>query len=233
MARGSRTALAPVFGLALATATCGGAGAQPRPTVFGGVGLGADELAYAGLTLPLASTGPGGGVALRTMVSRSINDYRSAGRRIESEQRRGEASLLYQAFGRWGYVDAGLGARYTDTDLTPQDLGNPNRGGRWDPVVSLSGESSPDRPWQTAGYAAYGFKSEDYYARAELTRAVRPSLRLGAEVILDGDPNYDRRRVGAVLAIGRSGWQVRAAVGAADSDAKDGAYGSIGFRRSF
>lgn len=233
MARRCRTARMLLLGVASAALPLGSSVAQPGPTVFGGVGVGADRLAYAGVTVPF-STANAGGLAVRAIISGSENKYRGAGVTVESEEIRGEAALLYQRSGPWGYFDVGAGARYTDTDLSPDDPGNPNRGGQWDPIVSMSGESSGGDPWQVAGFASYGFESEEYFARAELTRAVTPFVRLGAEAVFDGDPNYDRRRAGAVLAFGRSDWQVRVAVGGAESKgAKDGTYGSVGFRRSF
>lgn len=232
MPRGTRIAASVALGLGLAATAVGPAGAQSGPTVFGGAGIGADRLTYAGVTVPLTGGGPRG-FALRGIVSASENKYRSGDIRIKSEQVRGEAAVLYQASGAWGYFDAGVGARYVDTDLSPDDPGNPNRGGQWDPVVSVSGESSSANPWQVAGFASYGFESEEYYARAELTRAVTPYVRLGAEAAFDGDPQYDRQRAGVVVAFGKADMQLRFSVGAADSKARDGAYATIGFRRSF
>ena len=233
MAAASRIASGLALGLAWAGMSLGAAAAQPRPTVFGGVGLGADRLAFVGATVPVGTARGSQGLALRGIVSGSQNRYDGAGGRVKSEQGRAEAALLYQRWGGWGYFDAGVGGRYTDTDLSPDDPGNPNRGSQWDPMVSVSGESARANPWQVAGFASYGFSSEDYYVRGELTRAVGGGLRLGVEAIFDGDPNYDRRRAGVVAAFGGADWQLRLAVGGADSRARDGAYGSVGVRRSF
>lgn len=233
MAAASRIASRLALGLISASVPLGASLAQPGPTVFGGVGVGADRLAFAGVTVPVARMSGEGGLAVRGIVSGSDNRYDGPTGRVKSEQVRGEAALLYQRWGPWGYFDAGVGARYTDTDLSPDDPGNPNRGSQWDPMVSISGETTPARAWQVGGFASYGFNSEDYYVRAEVTRAVGPGFRLGVEAILDGDPNYDRQRAGAVAAFGGGDWQIRFAAGAADSKARDGAYGSVSLRRTF
>lgn len=225
--------LARAMGLALVTAAAGwpagNTAAQVPATVFGGAGVGADEMAYLGATVPVG----GSGFALRGIVSTSQYKYRSAGTRITSDQVQGEVSALYQRAGPNGYFDLGVGARYTDTDLSPGDPGNRSQGDEWDVVLSMSGQTAPG-PWRAAGFASYAVDSEDYYVRAELTRAVRPSVRLGLEAVLDGDPNYDRRRAGVLLGVSTSPrWEAHIAVGASDSKARDGAYASIGFRRSF
>lgn len=235
MARPLRLACAaclPVAGLAAAL-TATGAAAQAQGTVFAGGAFGADRTAYAGVAAPVPGSRIGHGWAVRAIVSATEYDYRSGGTKISGEEVRAELSALLQRSGSWGYIDAGLGARYVDIRLSPADPGNPRRGDHWDAAVSVSGEGIAD-PWRVTGFAAYGLDFEDYYVRADVTRAVTPSVRLGVEAVANGDPAYDQQRLGAVVAYAPgSDWEIQFAVGASESNARDGAYGAVGFRRTF
>lgn len=230
--RARPVALLPLCALAgLAPA---GALAQGAPTtVFAGATFGEDELAYAGVTVPLPGDG-GGGPAIRAIVSRTEYDYRSSVLgNVEGREVRGDVSALYQVFGPMGYFDIGLGARYVDTKLSPRDPGNDREGGQWEAVASLSGQAAAG-PWRMAGFGSYGFDIHDYYARGEITHAIAPRVRLGAEASADGDRTYDRRRLGALLGFSPDpAWEIQLSAGGTDSDDHEGAYGAVAFRRTF
>jgi hypothetical protein len=228
-----RRILPRVASVFLATAVLGtpGAGALAQPTVFGGGTFGSDELAYLGVTVPLNTTGTG--LALRGIASGSRYDYRSEGLKIEGRQARGDVSLLAQTSSANLYADAGVGARYVDTHLSPRDPANPRHGGRWEAAVSGSVQARTD-PWRVTGFASYGFDQRDYFVRADLSRAVTRTVRLGVETLLDGDRTYDRRRLGVLAAFSTApNWEVQVSVGGADSNARSGAYGGLSFRRTF
>jgi hypothetical protein len=215
--------------LATAALAASSGGASAQPTVFGGVSFGSDELAYLGATVPLNSTGTG--LALRGIASGSEYSYVSNGVKIDGRQVRGDVSLLAQTSTANTYADAGVGVRYVDTHLSPDDPFNPGRG-RWEAAVSASFQATGD-PWRVTGFGSYGFDQHDYFIRGDVTRAVTPRIRLGAEALFDGDRTYDRRRIGAVAAYSTSPkWEVQVSVGAAE-DHRNGAYGGVSFRRTF
>lgn len=209
------------------------AAAQERTTIFGGVNFGEDEGAYAGLTIAPPGSRIGEGWAVRTSVSGSKYEYQSNGIGIEGKEVRGEVAVLHQWSGAWGYADVGLGARYVNTDLSPQDPGNERRGVRWAPTLSVTGQRVMG-PWRVAGFASTGIGDDDYFVRGELTRAVSSQVRFGVEAAADGDPSYERQKVGAVLSFAPADtWEVTFAAGALYADKDDGAYGGISFSRRF
>lgn len=209
------------------------ASGQERTTVFGGVNFGEDEGAYLGATF----TPPGGrigqGWGLRTTVSGSQYEYETNGVEISGEEVRAEAAILHQWSGAWGYVDVGVGARYVNTELSPQDPGNERGGVQWSPTLSATAQRVAG-PWRLEGFASTGLGDEDYFVRGEVTRAVGPTVRLGVEAAMDGDPNYERQRVGAVVSFAPAEtWEVQFVAGALYGDNDDGAYGGISFSRRF
>lgn len=226
---GPATALLVAPCLALAC----GSSAAAEGTAFGGAILGHDRLIYAGVTVPLHAVQNDQAWAVRGMVSAGDNSYVAGIGKIKEKQVRADLSALYQVFGAWGYVDAGLGVRYVDTRLSPRDPGNRENGAQWEPVASASGQRI-EGPWRVSGFGSYGFRVRDYYVRGDVSRAVTPMLRLGAEAIFDGDRNDDRQRFGPLLIVAPSrGFEVQLSAGASHSKDRDGAYAAIGFRRSF
>jgi hypothetical protein len=226
---GSATAFLVAPCLALAC----GSSAAAESTVFGGAILGHDRLVYAGVTVPLHAVQNDQTWAVRGTLSAGDNNYIAAIGKITEKQVRADLSALYQVFGSWGYVDAGLGARYVNTRLSPRDPGNRERGAQWEPVASASGQRS-EGPWRVSGFGSYGFRVRDYYVRGDVSRTVTPMLRLGAEAIFDGDRNDDRQRFGPLLIVTPSrDFELQLSAGASHSNVRDGAYAAIGFRHSF
>lgn len=224
----------PSAALALALSlTAGAAVADPQGAVFAGGAVGIDQSAYAGVVLALPGSRLGQGWAVRAGVSGSEYDYDSSGVRIDGSQRRGELMAVRQWSGAQGYFNLAAGGRYTDTDLSPRDPGNSRQGGGWDVAVSADGARTMG-PWRAGFFGSYGFDVEDYYLRGDLTHAIGPRMRLGAEIGVDGDPAYERRRIGAVVAFApRPEWEVRLSAGGMESDTRNGAYGGIELTRTF
>ena len=207
--------------------------AAPRPTLFGGGVLARDESGYLGATVPFAALGDHSSLAVRATLSASRYEYASDTLgRVSGRETRGDISLLYQLAYPDAYVDAGLGARLVHTGLSPNDPGNPRRGDKTELAASLSGQRTFDA-WRLAGFGSYGFTIHDYYARAELTRAVTPKLRLGGEITAEGDRTYDRRRYGVLLAVSTDpAWEIQFSAGAQDQRHRSGGYAAISFRRA-
>lgn len=208
--------------------------AAPRPTFYGGGVLARDDSGYLGATVPFVSLDEASSLAVAATLSASRYAYASTALgRVRGQETRCDVSLLYQLAYPDSYLEAGVGVRLVHTGLSPDDPGNTRRGDRTEAAVSLAGQHGFGA-WRLAGYGSYGVSVRDYYARAELTRAVSPMLRLGGEITAEGDRTYDRRRYGLLLAASRdSAWEVQLSAGAQDQAHRSGGYAAIGFRRAF
>lgn len=206
----------------------------PSTTIYGGGEVGGDKSAYLGVVAPLPGATQTQGWAVRGVVSGGRYDYETQGVEIEGEYVQGDVFLVRQNAGAWGYVNFGVGARYTDTDLSPNDPGNDRNGSKADAVLTADGVRRFGA-WETGAYAEYGVRMQAYFLRADVTRAVGGAgLRLGVEGAIEGDENYDKQRVGAVAVLQRSdALSFRVSAGVKTSDNGDDGYVGLGFVRSF
>ena len=183
-------------------AAFGAAGAQAQTTgaVFAGADYGRDWSAAVGIVAaPIDSRW-----AVRAIASTGGYDYNSNGGTVDADYNQAEVVLLHQRSGSWGYFNVGGGARYTDTTLSPDDVGNGRRGGNWDALITADGVRRAG-DWETGAFASYGIDMQEYYVRGRITRRVgSDSFRLGVEVVAQGDQTYDRQGV-AVVALRRVG----------------------------
>ena len=219
---------AAIPALALAFSV-GSAFAQSAGAVFAGGETGRDWSAYAGAVWALEMGGDARW-AVRGIASTGGYDYRSSSVEVESKYGQAEVVLLRQTSGAWGYLNVGGGARFTDTDLEPDDPGNGRRGGRWDALIAADGVRRI-QDWEVGGFATYGVDMEEYFVRGRVTRGVGTNgLRLGVETVVQGDPNYDRQGV-ALVAMHRqdSGLEWTATAGLRGGEG----HFSIGLVRSF
>ncbi|MEN5169496.1 cellulose biosynthesis protein BcsS [Brevundimonas pondensis] len=227
----------PALLLAATLVACGlfsPAMAQDRPAIFGGGFVANDQFGYLGALVPLPGAHPDQGWAVRPIASAGSYDYRRGGSDFDADFVNLELSLVHRRSGEWGYLNLGVGARYSDTDLSRDDPQNPRQGQQWDALLSVDGARYAGA-WRTVGFASYGVDIEDYYVRGEVTRQMRPGgPRLGAEAILEGDPTYDRQALGAVIAFEpTAGTEVRVSVGGRVGDGDTEPYLAIGLSRSF
>lgn len=230
---GSRFRIAGAGLLAAWAALAPAAAARAQGTVFGGVVAGDVRTAYVGVAAPLPGARVGQGLALRAILSGSQYKYDAAFGRVRGRDLRADVSLLWQVSDAHTYFDFGLGGRYVDTRLKPDDPGNPRRGGHWEGVVSAGGQQTFD-PWYASEFGAYGFQGRDYFVRGDVTRRIAGPWRLGVEAQADGARDYARRSVGAVLALSASpAWEVKLSGGVTDQSHRSGGYGGLTFRRSF
>lgn len=206
---------------------------QERGVVFAGGTIAPSSSAYVGTSVALPGGALGRGPALRVVGSWSEFNYTSGATSIDGRSAGIAVAGVYQWSGSWGYANISAGVAYRDTDLSPDDPGNPNRGTQWDGVVGVDGMRNLG-DWRVGGLASYGFNLEEYYARLELTRAVSGTLRLGAEGVAQGDPNFERQQLGALVAFAPAPrWEVRLSAGAFFEDTGDGAYGAVALSRTF
>jgi len=175
----------------------GPAFAQQKGDWFAGGGLDDDKSVFGGVQYALPGSRLGSGWAVRGSAYTGSYSYVRDNHEIDADYTGGEAALLYQWSGAWGYADAGAIARYVDTDLSPYDRLNPRRGSQVSAAFSAEGMRIWG-PWKLSGFAEYGVRIEDYLVRASLTHQITDRLRLGLDTSTQGDETYNRQHVGVL-----------------------------------
>jgi hypothetical protein len=206
--------------------------AQDKGSIFAGGSVGEDRSAFLGGSIALPGATLGHGPAARAILSGGDYHYDSGGQEIKGDYGAADLALLYQFSGAWGYANIGGGAHYADTDLSPNDPGNQRQGSHWDAMVTADGARNMG-DFRATAFGSYVFDVEDYYVRADLTRALG-ATRLGVEGVVLGDPSYQRRMVGLVVGYAPvSSWEIRLSAGYSDSDTHNGGYAALLFSRAF
>lgn len=218
-------------------AVSGSAHAQtPRGVWFTGGTVGDSLSGYAGAIHSLPGASLGHGLAMRVSANAGNYEYDAGPARIDADYVGGEAALVYQVSGPWGWANGAVGPRYTHTRLSPADPGNARSGSRWD--IGLQTDGALDgKAWRLGWFGSYGPFDEAYQARLQIGRkfAAQELLRLGVEGGVQGDPSYRKTSIGAFAAIGLGGrFELQLGSGVTkEEDRKVRAYGSIGLSRVF
>ena len=229
---------AAVAAPALVALGCVLASAPARAQVSGAVFTGGDfdqnDSGYLGAQIAAAKLRGGATVQVRAVATGGVYAYRRDGRMIDGWFVGAQVGPMMQWAGADGYFEAGVGARYVDTRLSPRDPQNRRRGGVFDALLSVDGQRR-SAAWTATGYAEYGTGIEDYLVRASVTRDVAPRWRVGPEVILQGDPTYDRQRGGVLFGWRRSASsEIQFSVGGGRQSGRGGdAYGTVAFTHAF
>lgn len=153
---------------------------------------------YAGVVMPIHSRlgGLGNGIVQRLWVDRLTYSYDSSGQQTQAEQRGIEGSLGYQKSGPWGSWATFAGAVYRDTQLSPDDQGNPARGGKFHGRIQLEGERILSKDWRANVIASYVTGQNSYWARGRLLYNLNERMLTGPEAITLGDPRFQIMQYG-------------------------------------
>jgi hypothetical protein len=216
--------------LVLASLLHPAARAQDRLLLAGGEYSDAAYYTYTGLILP--GPGPrenGRGFVQRYWIDWFGYEYDGAPGRVEAEAFGAEAALGYGVSSAAGWATVSVGARYTDTDLTPDDPQATARGRQWGAKFQVEGERDVAPSWRAGGIAAYTAGQDSYWARARLMRKLDGAQSLGAEFIANGNTEADATAVGLVFAVQpqASRWSASLKAGYRFQDEADGAYGGL------
>ena len=210
--------------------------AEDRLFLAGGEYSDAAYYTYSGLILP----GPGQRENGRGFVQRYWVDwfgyeYFGAPGRVEAEAFGAEAALGYGTSSEAGWATFSVGARFTSTDLTPDDPTATARGKQWGAKFQLEGEHDLAPAWRAGGIASYTAGQDGYWARLRVMHRFDPSQALGGEFIANGNTEADATAVGLVYAAApkSSRWSVNLKAGYRFQDDADGAYGGIEFGYAF
>lgn len=212
------------------------ASAQDRLFLAGGEYSDAAYYTYSGLILP--GPGPrenGRGFVQRYWVDWFGYEYEGAPGRVEAEAFGAEAALGYGVSSASGWATISVGARYTDTDLTPDDPQATARGKQWGAKFQIEGERDLAPAWRAGGIAAYTAGQDSYWARARVMRRLEAPHSVGVEFIANGNTEADATAAGLVYAFqpSASRWSVNLKAGYRFQDEADGAYGGLEFGYAF
>jgi len=156
-----------LLSLVVLLATASAAVAQDRLLLAGGEYSDAAYYTYSGLILP----GPGPRENGRGFVQRYWIDwfgyqYDGAPGLVEAEAYGAEAALGYGASSESGWATFSVGARFTNTDLSPNDPTATARGKQWGAKFQVEGERDLAPSWRAGGIASYTAGQDSYWARA-------------------------------------------------------------------
>lgn len=158
------------------------------------------QYAYLGMLLPLPGQQLGKGFVQRYWLDYIAYQYdKTSVQTIEARIAGGEAALGYQQSNAGSWWGVYMGARYGNTRLRPDDTGNDDRGGRLRAKLQLEGETDVGAGWRINGIASHLVGDANYWARLRLQTTLRNQLRVGPEVIVQGDSNYSAYKVGAFV----------------------------------
>ena len=207
--------------------------ADPAPQIFVGGQTDFASFGYVGGSVPVFD---GFGVRASGFAGTYQYDGGPTGPtgRVRGDFSGADLEVIYQYTNANTWVNAGVGASYIDTQLTPFDPGNRRHGGQTEAIFTLDG-GHVWGPWRVDGYGSYGELLDDYSVRGSLTHTLSRLWRAGLESSADGDPTYDEERVGplAALRIGPSSEAAISAGVAHQSGRGDGGYVRLAFNHSF
>jgi len=222
--------------LVVFVATASTAVAQDRLLLAGGEYSDAAYYTYSGLILP----GPGPRENGRGFVQRYWIDwfgyqYDGAPGLVEAEAYGAEAALGYGASSESGWATFSVVARFTNTDLSPNDPTATARGKQWGAKFQVEGERDLAPSWRAGGIASYTAGQDSYWARGRVMRRLDESQALGAEFIATGNTEADATAAGVVYALQpkASRWSVNLKAGYRFQQDADGAYGGLEFGYGF
>jgi hypothetical protein len=209
---------------------------QDRLFLAGGEYSEAAYYTYSGLILP----GPGKRENGRGFIQRYWVDwfgyqYDGAPGRVDAEAYGLEAALGYGASSEAGWGTFSVGARFTNTDLSPDDPSATARGKQWGVKVQLEGERDLAPSWRAGGIASYTAGQDGYWARLRVMHRAGGPQAFGGEVIANGNSEANSTAVGLVFAVQpkASKWSVNLKAGYRFQTDADGAYGGIEFGYGF
>jgi hypothetical protein len=210
--------------------------AQDRLFLAGGEYSDAAYYTYSGLILP--GPGPrenGRGFVQRYWVDWFGYQYDGAPGLVEAEAYGAEAALGYGASSESGWATFSVGARFTNTDLSPDDPTATARGKQWGAKFQVEGERDLAPSWRAGGIASYTAGQDSYWARGRVMRRLDESQSLGAEFIANGNTEADATAAGFVYALQPKGsrWSVNLKAGYRFQQDADGAYGGVEFGYGF
>lgn len=184
---------------ALALLCCAGATHAESVLIGGGSLSGQTRVLYGGVVTPLPGKRLADGWSQSLFLTGVRYEYPVAGRDVEGIASGLKYGLMRQHKVARGSVGVGVGVAWHHTSLSPDDLGNRNRGGHLRPIIELQWQSDADRAWRSQVFSQHVFGERSNFVVGFVGRRMASGAAAGPQVSSSGDPNY--RVYGAALAV--------------------------------
>jgi hypothetical protein len=158
-----------------------------------------DYYSYVGMVMPLGQRRDGRGFVQRYWLDRFGYEYDSGNTQVEADAWGAEAAVGYGWSSTRGWSEVSVGARYTDTDLDPDDRSAGARGSQTGAKLQFQGEWAVTDPWRFGFIGSFANQQNSYWSRARLMRSTGERSALGAEALVGGNDEYSSTAAGAVL----------------------------------
>ncbi len=191
----------------LALCLCSSSAMAEYVFVGGGSASAQTRVGYGGLVLPLPGKRLSDGWSQSLFATGVRYEYPVNGRDVEGIATGLKYGLMRQTPVSGGTIGVGGGVAWNHTSLSPDDLGNPNRGGRLRGIVELQWQSDPALAWRSQAFSQYVLGERSNFVVAFVGRRLASGAAIGPQFSSSGDPNY--RVYGAALAV--NGMKVGAA----------------------
>jgi hypothetical protein len=212
-------------------ALCAGANARAgdRLWLAGGEYADAAYYSYTGLIVTGTRNEHGRGFMQRYWLDRYGYEYEGAPGLVQADVWGAEAALGYGGASAGGWWNLSLGARYTDTDLEPDDPKASARGSQIGAKVQAEFEHAIAAEWRVGAIASYASQQNGYWGRVRLMHSSAPTHAIGVEFVASGNDEADATATGLVFTAQPAGsrWSVGVRAGYRFQDVGDGAYGGL------
>lgn len=224
-----------LFFVVAALCSAATANAGERLLLAGGEYADAAYYSYAGLIVQGERGAQGRGFMQRYWLDRYGYEYESAPGLVQADVWGAEAALGYGGASADGWWNVSLGARFTDTDLDPDDLSANARGSQLGAKLQVEVEHAVAVQWRLGAIASYATQQSGYWGRVRAMRSLGSTLEAGAEFVASGNDEADATATGLVLGVkpAHSRWSVNLRAGYRFQDVGDGAYGGLEFGYAF
>lgn len=184
---------------ALALCLCAADGMAESVWVGGASTAVQTRVGYGGIVLPLPGKRLADGWSQSLFATAVRYEYPVNGRNVEGVATGLKYGLMRQLQTSGGMLGVGGGVAWHHTSLSPDDRGNPNRGGRLRGVVELQWRADDTKHWRSQAVSQYVLGERSNFVVASVGRRLASGAAIGPQISSSGDPNY--RVYGAALAL--------------------------------
>ena len=170
----------------------------PKGVWFSGGSVSESTSVYGGSIFSLPRQALGHGWAVRVSTGAGRYQYTTAGTDIIGKYLSGEAAIVHQSSGPWGWLNLSAGPRFSQTYLSPNDPGNRLRGSHIDLGIQSDGALDDSRG-RLSWFGAYGLRNRTYQAKLQLAAKIANGISLGTEAGIQGEPTYHKAGLGGFV----------------------------------
>jgi hypothetical protein len=209
------------------TASAGQASAQQM--LLAGASRGANsDYGFAGAIVPVFGASVGRGPALRLWTDYLDYTYTGGVGPVSAKGWGGALGAVYQSSGDWGWSNLSAGVSFRDTKSSIFDPGNDQLGSH--SYLNLEGDGgyNLDSHWRARGFLSLTPSINGYIFQTGVDRDISAWVRLGANLVLQGDKNYHQLSSGVTAYFQLTpSMEIDPAIGLSHGQGKNTLYGGI------